>query len=211
MSLEAREPKKRTGDRGRTPYRFTAAQVLKMVHLGIIKEDVELWDGVIYKMTKKELHNYLVSQAADGFRRVTPRDRFDVREEKASRDSDDTLPEPDVTVARGPRIRPDPKLPTLEQLALVVEVDHHSARTDRVVKFNRYADREVPVYWIILARRREVLVFDMPEGHGVDAHYARRRAFSEGQEIPIVLDGDEVGRVPVDEIFPPRTPNQERP
>ena len=38
MATEARKRKRRAGDRGRTPYRFTAAQVMTMINAGIIAD-----------------------------------------------------------------------------------------------------------------------------------------------------------------------------
>src|SRR5512135_158746 len=66
MVIDTKTRKKSPRDRWRFPYHFTAAQVMKMIEFGIVddSEDVELWDGMLYKMVKGELHNYIVSQAA---------------------------------------------------------------------------------------------------------------------------------------------------
>jgi Uma2 family endonuclease len=125
-----------------------------------------------------------------------------VREEKSNQDGAYSLPEPDVAIARGRLEEARPGPPPLEQVALVVEVDHHTARADRVEKFSRYAARGVPVYWLIKAKRREVLVHDTPQGTGDSACYANTRAFTGVEEVPIVIDGKEVGRVAVPDLFP---------
>jgi hypothetical protein len=176
-----------------------------MIEAGIIpdNEDIELWDGVLYKLTKHELHNIIVMRTADAFRPVTP-PGYHVREEKSSKDGAYSLPEPDVAVARGKMGDSFPDPPALERMALLVEVDHSTRRTDRVVKFSRYAARSVPVYWIIRASRRVVQVFDTPEGQGKSARYKRRRLFSGDDEIAIVIDGQEVGRVTASSLFPAR-------
>jgi Uma2 family endonuclease len=196
--------KRKARDRGRVPYRFTAKQVMKMIHAGIIAddEDVELWDGILYKMTKGELHNQVVMLMADALRAVTPPDVYHVREEKCNTDGRYSLPEPDVTVQRGKLGVLTPRPPALEQVALIVEVDHSTARSDRIVKYSRYAERRIPVYWIIKAKQRIVLVSDMPEGTGAEAHYARSQRYSGDAEIPIVLDGRKVGRVVASSLFP---------
>ena len=197
------EPGRQARDRGRAPYRLTGEQVFKMIETGIIDGgDVELWDGVLYRMTKGELHNYIVTETAEAIRLAAPRDNYHVREEKSSRDGVHSLPEPDVAVARGSHRRSRPEPPPLEQLALVVEVDHHTARTDRVVKLRRYAARGIPVYWIIQAKRGRVLVNDTPRGKGKSAGYLQTRIYSGAAEIPIVLDGTEVGRVTASDLFP---------
>jgi Putative restriction endonuclease len=196
--------KRKAGDRGRTPYRFTAEQVMQMITAGIIAdgEDVELWDGILYKMTKGELHNQIVMMTADEIRAVTPRQEYHVREEKSNSDGPYSLPEPDVTVVRSKLGVLTPRPPELERVALVVEVDHNTARADRTVKYSRYAERRIPVYWLVKAKQRIVLVFDTPQGTGAEAHYARRQRYSGDAEIPIVLDGQEVGRVAASRLFP---------
>jgi Uma2 family endonuclease len=204
VTIDARKRKRRARDKGRVPYRFTAAQVMKMIEAGIIgdNEDVELWDGILYKMTKGELHNVIVILTAEAMRAVTPRDRYHIREEKSSKDGVHSLPEPDLAIARGKPGDTLPDPPGLDQLVLVVEVDHHTARADGVVKFSRYAARGIPVYWIIKAKRRFVQVYDTPQGRGKSARYTHMRMFSGAEEIPIVIDGQEVGRVAVTELFP---------
>jgi Uma2 family endonuclease len=202
--MSTRTQKRKAGDRGRAPYRFTAKQVMKMIATGIIAddEDVELWDGTLYKMTKGELHNQIVILTADALRAVTPGNEYYVREEKSNSDGRYSLPEPDVTVQRGKKGVLTPRPPKLERVALVVEVDHSTARSDRIVKYSRYAERRIPVYWLIRAKQRIVLVFDTPQGVGAEAHYARSQRYSCDEEIPIVLDGREVGRVVASSLFP---------
>ena len=207
--MSTRTQKRKAEDRGRTPYRFTAKQVMKMINTGIIAdgEDVELWDGTIYKMTKGELHNQIVMLTAEALRAVTSREEYHVREEKSNTDGPHSLPEPDVTVQQGKLGVLTPRPPALERVALVVEVDHHTAHADRIVKYSRYAERRIPVYWLIEATQRIVLVFDTPQGEGAEAHYARRQRYSGDAEIPIVLDGREVGRVAASRLFPvPESP-----
>jgi Uma2 family endonuclease len=201
--MSTRTQKRKAGDRGRAPYRFTAAQLMKMIAAGIIAdEDVELWDGIIYKMTKGELHNQVVMLTAHVLRAVTPPEEFHVREEKSHSDGPHSLPEADVTVQRGKLGVLTPRPPDLARVALVVEVDHRTARADRTVKFSRYAERRIPVYWLIKAKQRIVQVCDTPQGAGAEAHYARTQRYSGDAEIPIVLDGREVGRVAASRLFP---------
>jgi hypothetical protein len=51
-------------------------------------------------------------------------------------------------------------------------------------------------------QKRIVLVFDTPRGAGAESHYARRQRYSGDAEIPIVLDGREVGRIAASRLFP---------
>ncbi len=208
MVIDTKARKKSPRDRWRFPYHFTAAQVMKMIELGIVddSEDVELWDGMLYKMVKGELHNYIVSQVADALRAVTPND-YHVREEKSSKYGEFSLPEPDVAVARGSKADYLPEPPHLARMALLVEVSHHTRDADEGQKLRRYAEVGVPVYWILYAKRREVRVYSQPQGGGELARYDECAAFTQGDDIPIVVDGQEVGRVAATSLFPPeRTP-----
>jgi Uma2 family endonuclease len=197
------ETTKPVRDRGRIPYRFTAQQVRGMIEAGILGEgdDFELWDGVLYKMVKGELHNFIVSQVADALRRLSP-EGCHVREEKSCAFGERSLPEPDVAVCRGRKgdYLPDP--PHLARLALVVEVDHHTKNADAVVKYHRYAAVGIPVYWLVDAEGLSVRVFGSPRGSGTGAGYEASRVFESGDELPIEIDGVEVGRVAVEEFFP---------
>jgi Uma2 family endonuclease len=204
MTTDAKGQKKRsrTRDRGRVPYRFTAKQVLKMVETGIIKEDVELWDGILYKMTKGELHNFLVGQAGDLLKPlISP--GFHLREEKSSAFGADSLPEPDLAVARGKRSDYLPDVCPLLQMVLLVEVSHSTHHADEGEKLRRYAEVGVPVYWIVFASRREVRVHGQPQGSGMDALYLKAATYKKGDDFPVVIDGQEVGRIAVADIFPP--------
>jgi GAF domain-containing protein len=209
MSLDARKPKmRRVRDRGRVPYRFTAVQVMTMIETGIIDGvDVELWDGILYKMTKGELHNSIVMLTARALRAVIPEEAHHVREEKSNKDGAHSLPEPDVAVARGKIGKARAVPPSLDDLSMVVEVDHHTPRADGVVKLSRYAARGIPVYWIIKAKRRVVRVYHTPEGEGRSARYTHMRVFAGNAAIPIVIDGQEVGSVAATDLFPEPEPS----
>jgi hypothetical protein len=68
--------------------------------------------------------------------------------------------------------------------------------------FGGLSTRRIPVYWIIKAPRGIVLVCDNPQGTGADSHYARTQQFAGDDEIPIVIDGHEVGRIAANRLFP---------
>jgi len=61
-------------DSGRRPYRFLVKQFERMIETGAIPEgdDVELIRGRLYRMVKKEPHNFAVGRAAELLRRLLP-------------------------------------------------------------------------------------------------------------------------------------------
>lgn len=57
---------------------------------------------------------------------------------------------------------------------------------------------ELPIYWIVNLKDRQVEVCTIPGPDG----YASRNDFREGHDVPVVIDGVEVGRIAVAEILP---------
>ena len=98
-----------------------------MLEAGIIPEgdDLEFIGGVLYKMVKKEPHNFAVGQVAEALRRLLPAG-FHVREAKSLRQDKRSLPEPDVVVAVGRSGDYRPQPPSTSEVPLIVEVCTHS-------------------------------------------------------------------------------------
>jgi Uma2 family endonuclease len=202
MATEA--TKQKTGaDRGRRLYRFTAQQVLKILAHGIIPDGdrIELWDGMIYRMTKGPGHNYVVNVTAAALRAVIPIG-FHVTEEKSGRFGQHSLPEPDVAVVRGSFQDYKHRQPELAVLPLVVEVCEHTARADHGPKLRRYAGVGIPVYWIINVLDRTVEVFTQPSGARGAARYDEKTVARDGETFPVVVDGREIGRFSVADLLP---------
>ena len=206
MATDASSTKPRKSlrrDPWRSVYRLSAEQVGKMVEHGILPEggNVELWDGVLYKMTRGELHNLITTGIADAMRRAIP-DGYHVREEKSCSYGDDSLPEPDIAVCRGDFRSYHPRTPNLARLALVVEVDH-STKPDAIdERHRRYAEVGIPVYWQVGAIDRIISAYRRPEGSGQTARYQSHETYDLTGEVPIVIDDREVGRVAVADVFP---------
>ena len=197
-------PRDRVCKTSRARYLLSADQVLKMVAAGIIREGegVELWDGVLYVMTKGETHNFIVGQAGDLIRPLLP-DGFHLREEKSARRGEWSLPEPDLGVCRGARGDFWPDLPTLEHFVMLVEVNHHSETADRIDKLAAYAEAGVPVYWVVDVADRSVAVYTDPaRPDQTRGRYATLRTARAGETVDVVVDGETRGSVSVDDLFP---------
>jgi len=188
-------------DSGRRPYRFSADQFERMIEAGAIPDDVELIRGRLYRMVKKEPHNFSVGRAAELLRRLLP-DGFHVREEKSLRRDPRTLLEPDVVVARGGSAEYRPQPPLTSEVPLIVEVCHHSRNADFRDKLRLYAEAWVPLYWIVDLHERKLVACSEPR-QTTPASYARLATFSEAESAPVILDGREIGRVAVRDLLPP--------
>ena len=61
-----------------------------------------------------------------------------------------------------------------------------------------YAASGIPVYWIINLVDRQLEVYSDPEGRD----YRTSQVFSPEQDVPVIIDGVEVGRIRVADLLP---------
>jgi Uma2 family endonuclease len=179
-------------------YRITVDQYELM---GKVLKDarVELIDGyLVNKMSKYPPHIWTVDAIRDVLQRLLP--AFWCRQEAPVRIPDFDEPEPDVAVVRGTRDDYQDRIPGPEDIKLLVEVSDSTLDRDRGAKSAAYAKGRVPVYWIVNLIDRQVEVYTNPGPSG----YASRVDFKPGEEIPVVLDGIEIGRIAVVNILPAR-------
>jgi Uma2 family endonuclease len=85
--------------------------------------------------------------------------------------------------------------------ALVVEVAYTSLREDREGTV-RFARAGIPVAWVVDVVGRAVEVYSDPGGPSDPPGYRKKDVYSEGDEVPVVVGGREVGRLPVGEMLP---------
>jgi len=210
MAVGERRRRKVMGrERERSRYLFTADQVLRMVEAGILPEDekIELLDGVLYKMTKGELHDAIVGNLAHTLRGAVPKG-YHVREEKSNHADERSIPEPDIAVCLGGIFDYTPNHPPLEKLALVVEVTHTTRKADYILKLAKYAVAGIPFYWIIDVDRRRVLVHRDPETAGGIGRYGSLATFKPGDSLAVEIGGEVRGRIAVSDLFPPEPQNR---
>ncbi|MCY2991265.1 MAG: Uma2 family endonuclease [Planctomycetota bacterium] len=65
-----------------------------------------------------------------------------------------------------------------------------------------YAVARIPVYWIVNLVDRQVEVFTNPSGPGEQPDYGVCQVFLPGDQVPVVLDRNEVGRIVVHDLLP---------
>lgn len=117
----------------------------------------------------------------------------------------DSEPEPDVFVIRGGLDDFADRHAGPEEVALVAEIADSTLTRDRGTKRRIYARAKMPVYWIVNVRDRTVEVFTDPSGPAARPKYRREQEFREGDEVPVVIDGKEIGRIAVAAILGPAT------
>jgi Uma2 family endonuclease len=182
-------------------YRFTVDQYERMGELGILTEDdrVELIDGyVVTKMGKKPPHVWTVDSLEDLLRALL-RAKWCLRGENPANIPPFDEPEPDIVIARGTRATYLERHPDPADIALLIEVSDTTYHRDRGKKWEANARSGIPVYWIVNLPRRRVEVYTDPTPEG----YRSRRDYRAGEAIPVVIDGQPLGEVAVDDILPP--------
>ena len=188
---------------GLVPYRISVRQFEKMIDAGVFGEHdhVELLGGILVdKMTKNDPHDFSVDAIAEVFRTITGPD-WVVREEKSVVLGRFSRPEPDVALARGPRERYRSTAPKAADLAVLVEVADSGYAKDRGSKWRKYAAFRIPVYWIVNLPLRQIEVYTEPSGRGKSAVYQVSKVYGVDDEVPVVVAGQELGRLKVRDIL----------
>jgi Uma2 family endonuclease len=164
-------------------------------------DPIELLEGwLVRKMTKDPPHTLSVGCTYDSLGQLIGPD-WHVRIEGPVT-TDDSEPEPDVSVIRGRRRDFADRHPGPDKVGLLVEVADTSLERDRGWKKRIYAAAQIPVYWIVNLIDSQVEIFMQPTGSGEQADYASRKVFQAPDTIPVTLDGKEVGQIAVADLLP---------
>jgi Uma2 family endonuclease len=194
----------RTDANAATFDRLTVRQYVAMLGAGVLADDahLELLDGkVVNQMTKFAPHNYASRQVGLLLKGILAPEWL-VSEEKSVTLGRLWRPEPDIALLRGPNSRYRKSDPTAADIGLLIEVSDSSYATDRGEKWRAYAAARIPVYWIVNLNQSQVEVYRDPIGRGKKAGYREAVTFGADAEVPVVIDGREVGRITVKDILP---------
>lgn len=181
-------------------YRLTVAQYDRMVQAGIVDERdrVELLEGILVaKMGRKRPHIQAGKKGLRALERHVP-PGYHAGKEDPIVVSDLSKPEPDLAVIRGLIEDYDNRDVTAADVALVVEIADSTLRDDQEEMKPIYAASRIPIYWIINLFAHQVEVYSDPEGR----QYRTSQVFSREQEVPLIIDGAEVGRIRVADLLP---------
>jgi len=184
-------------------WRLSVAQYHDMARHGILTEEdeVELLDGLLVaKMTKSTTHRAAKWLSQNSLAKVVPEGWYV--------DSQDAItlatsePEPVVMVIRGHTRDYLERHPFARELAMIVEVSDSSLRHDQGFKKAIYAAAAIPVYWIINLVDRQIEVYTDPTGPGEQPDYRQQFTAGGTEQVPVVIAGREVARIPVSELLP---------
>jgi Uma2 family endonuclease len=182
--------------------RLSVAEYHKLIDVGILTEGdrVELLEGhMVNKMGQNPPHSNSGTNAEDTLRDLLPQG-WRLRAEKPIT-LPDSEPEPDIVLARGDRSTYRSRHPVPADIGLVVEVSDTSLLIDRSDMGRIYARANLPVYWIINVVDRQVEVYTDPRPADPVPAYAARTDHRSGDSVPLVLDGQTVAAIPVDDLL----------
>src|SRR5262249_30418397 len=116
--------------------------------------------------------------------------------------AEDSEPEPDAAIIRGARRDYLEGHPLPQDVAIVIEVSDATLKRDRGLKKRIYARAGIPVYWIINLIENQIEVYTGPGGEAEAPDYQQRQDYFLDDEIPVIIEGREVGCLAAREILP---------
>jgi Uma2 family endonuclease len=196
-------PKRSSPPPSGTPplHRITVDEYERIVASGALEDParIELIDGyMVDKMGKNAGHSYTTKEAVKAFDRRLPAG-WTWRQEQPVRIPAYDEPEPDISILRGTDATYRHRIPTAADVALLVEVSDSTLPQDRGLKLAAYARDGIPVYWIVNLVDRQVEVYTRPLKAG---RYRSRKVYKPGQQVPVVIAGQQLPPIAVDDILP---------
>ena len=187
---------------GLVPYRLSVGQYEAMVASGAFtkRDRLELIEGIlVQKMTEGRKHSAGTIKVRQTIEAVLP-PCWHVRIETPVRiPNRDSMPEPDVSVARGAADDYLDLDPGPDDVALIVEVSDATLAADRALAAT-YGGGRISVYWIVNLIDRQIEVHANP----VDGAYPAPVIIPETGQVDLVIDGQVVARIPAADLLPRR-------
>jgi Uma2 family endonuclease len=182
-------------------HRITVDEYERIIASGALEDSsrVELIDGyMVDKMGKNPGHSYAATATHQALGARLPAGWLARKEEPVRIPAYDE-PEPDISIIRGTLADYRSRVPDPADVALLVEVSDWTLGQDRGVKLVAFAKDGIPVYWIVNLVDRQVEVYTRPVKAG---RYRSRKDYKPGQQVPVVIAGQQLAPIPVDDILP---------
>lgn len=183
-------------------WRVSVDQYHEMLNAGILRDGdpVELIDGLLVrKMSKNPPHVFALQTLHGLLARILVGSWILRLQDPITLAKGE--PEPDLVVVRGGLQDYAERHPGPRDIGLAVEVAETSLADDRGYKRTLYAAHRIGVYWIVNVIDEQIEVYTEPAGRGNNAEYRVRRNYLRGESVPVILDGVQIGAVPVSELF----------
>jgi Uma2 family endonuclease len=182
--------------------RWSVDEYHRLIDTGFLAEGdpIQLLEGnMVLKMPPNPPHSNTVSNILASLPRHLP-SGWRIRSEQPITLAD-SEPQPDITLARGDQTTYRSRHPSPPDIGLVVEVADTSPNVDRSDMGRIYARANLPVYWVINLLDCQIEVYTDPRPSDSIPAYATRTDYRPGDAVPLILDGQQVARLPVDELL----------
>ncbi len=164
-----------------TTAKWTIDQYHRMIAAGILDDrHMELLKGEIVEMSPEgEPHAYFSSEAGEYLIQLLG-NRATVRPSKPITLPNNSEPEPDIAVVKRLGREYLEHHPYPENIFWLIEYSDSSLDKDLQIKTKVYAEVEIPEYWVVNLRKRQVVVFRDPQ----DGEYASKTTLTRGTIYP---------------------------
>jgi Uma2 family endonuclease len=183
--------------------KFSAARYDRMVEAGILTSEdrVELLENyVVLKMANNPPHAGTIQIVGSTLRRHLPVG-WDLRCQLPVA-LPDSRPEPDYAIVKGDARTYLTQHPTPADVGLIIEVANTSLIRDQRDKARIYARGNIVSYWIVNLDDQRVEIHTQPSGPCDSPAYGSVVNYNPGDSIPVVLDGNTVATIAVNDLLP---------
>jgi Uma2 family endonuclease len=204
VTTALRKPQPYAGSPPFAVRRFSLDEYHQMLANGVLTEDdrVELLRGwIVPKMGHNPPHSVSLTLVQEALKDILPRGWF-LRVQLPVAGCGDNEPEPDIAVVRGKPRDYKRHHPTAKDVGLLVEIADSSLEEDRTYKGSIYAEAKYQEYWIVNLVDGLVETYTDPTGSQSEPHYGTQTDYRSRREVPLVLNGVEIARIPVRDLLP---------
>jgi Uma2 family endonuclease len=181
-------------------YRMTLEKYESLIASGFFakQDDVHLINGyLVTRMAESPLHGAVLEAVRIAIGAILVA-AWHTRSQSGLRiPAQVSIPRPDLAVVRGDWRDYSERYPEPSDTALVAEVSISSLDEDRAMA-EIYGKAGIPVYWIVNVDDGQVEVYSKPGPSGYRSH----QVLAPGHVLSVVIDGVEIGEIPVVDILP---------
>ncbi len=183
--------------------RFTVPEYHQLTENGILTENdnIELLEGyLVLKKARSPVHEGTIHRVHKQLARILPAG-WDIRIQSAITLAD-SEPEPDLAVVREDPAGYMTHHPFPADIGLAIEVSDSTLEGDRTDKGRIYTRAGIACYWIVNLPDRQIEVYTLPSGPVSGPAYSQRQDIPASALVPLMLDGQLVGNLPVQAMLP---------
>ncbi len=187
------------------PVDLTADEFFGMIEAQLFAHErrIFLWGGRVFEKATKTPRQ--ATTTAFFYKALWPRladDRWIIWPENPVRLDARHAPLPEITVVRGPmeRYRDEGRHPDADDSVLLVEIIESSPK-GLDTRVERFALATVPAYWVVDVSVDKIIEYRNPRVFDGVASYGTVHKYGLEDQIPLVLDGREIARIPVRELL----------